>query len=270
MVGLYISFENFIPAKGFFGKQEWVGFDNFVFVAQNPYAIRAFWNTIYIAFFKIITGLIVPITFAILLNEVRSNLLKRSIQTSIYLPYFMSWVLLGGILIDILSPGSGIVNNVLGVFGIKPIYFLGSNTWFPPTLIVTNIWKEFGFGTVVYLAAITGIDPSLYESAIIDGAGRWKQIRHITIPGMKMVIVLLMVLSLGNVLNGGFDQVFNLYGPQVYQSGDILDTFVYRLGLVEGQYGPSAAVGLFKSAVSFVFISVSYYIAYRFYDYRIF
>lgn len=270
MAGLYISFQNFIPARGFLGKQEWVGLDNFVFIYQNPYAIRAFWNTIIIAFFKMLTGLIVPIIFAILLNEVRNNGLKRGVQTAIYLPYFMSWVILGGILVDILSPSDGVINNLLQQIGIQPIFFLGDNRWFQPTLIITNLWKEFGFGTVVYLAAITGIDPSLYESAIVDGAGRWRQIRHITLPGIQMVIILISVLSLGNVLNAGFDQVFNLYGPQVYQSGDILDTFVYRLGLVEGQYGPSAAVGLFKSVVSFTFISVSYYIAYRAYDYRIF
>ena len=191
-------------------------------------------------------------------------------QTLIYLPHFLSWIILGGILIDVLSPSNGIVNKVLGLIGIKPIFFLGDNTWFRITLIVTDIWKGFGFGTIVYLSAITVIDQNLYEASIIDGANRWKQTWHITLPGMRMVIVLLMLLSLGNVLNAGFDQIFNLYGPIVYETGDIIDTLVYRIGLINAQFGVATAIGLFKSVVSFIFISVSYFLAYRYADYRIF
>lgn len=140
----------------------------------------------------------------------------------------------------------------------------------PFTLIVTETWKSFGYGTIVYLAAITGIDLSLYEAAQVDGANRWKQIWHITLPGMRMVIVLLMVLSLGNVLNAGFDQVFNMYSPPVYASGDIIDTFVYRIGMLEAQFGVATAVGLFKSVISLTLISVSYWFAYKFADYQLF
>jgi putative aldouronate transport system permease protein len=227
-------------------------------------------NTVVISLLKIVFGLVVPIIIAILLNEMRQAKLRRCIQTIIYLPHFLSWVVLGGIFIDLLSPGGGLVNNLITAFGGEPIFFMGSNNWFPFTVVLTETWKEFGYGTIVYLAAITSIDPSLYEAAQIDGAGRWRQTVHVTLPGMRMVIVLLMVLSLGNLLNAGFDQIFNMYSPPVYQTGDIIDTFVYRLGLLDAQFGPATAVGLFKSIISLVFISVSYYSAYKFADYRVF
>jgi putative aldouronate transport system permease protein len=270
MSGIVIAFQKFIPAKGLFGDQKWIGWDNFNYVMDLPSFSQVLWNTLYIASFKLVLGLLVPIVFAILLNELKNELIKRSIQTTIYLPYFLSWVVLGGILIDLLSPSGGIVNAMLKSFGIEPVFFLGDNKWFPFTLITSDIWKNFGYGTIVYLAAITGIDPGLYEAATIDGANRWKKAWHITLPGMRMVIVLLSVLSLGQLLNAGFDQVFNLYSPQVYQSGDILDTFVYRIGLLDAQYGVATAVGFFKSIVSFVLIAGSYFFAYRFAKYRIF
>ncbi|BFT74568.1 MULTISPECIES: sugar ABC transporter permease [Paenibacillus] len=270
MAGIIIAFQKFIPAKGLFGDQRWVGLDNFRYVMNLPSFNQVLWNTLFISSLKLILGLIVPIIFAILLNELKNEVIKRSVQTTIYLPYFLSWVVLGGILIDILSPSTGIVNQLLGAFGLNKIFFLGDNHWFPFTLISSDIWKNFGYGTIVYLAAITGIDPGLYESATIDGANRWHKIWHITIPGMRMVIVLLSVLSLGQLLNAGFDQVFNLYSPQVYESGDILDTFVYRIGLLDAQYGVATAVGLFKSLVSLILISSSYFVAYRFAKYRIF
>lgn len=270
MVGLKIAFQKFIPARGLFGEQQWIGLDNFRYVMELPSIFQVIWNTLYISSLKLILGLIVPIIVAILLNELKNQLVKRSIQTTIYLPYFLSWVVLGGILIDILSPSNGIVNLLLTSLGLEPVFFLGDNKWFPITLVMTDVWKTFGYGTIVYLAAITGIDPGLYEAATIDGANRWHKAWHITIPGMRMVIVLLSVLSLGQLLNAGFDQVFNLYSPQVYQSGDILDTFVYRIGLLDAQYGVATAVGFFKSIVSFILIGVSYFFAYRFARYRIF
>lgn len=270
MAGITIAFQRFIPAKGLFGDQQWVGWDNFEYVMNLPNFSQVLWNTLFISSFKLVLGLIVPIVFAVLLNELKNNAIKRSVQTAIYLPYFLSWVVLGGILIDILSPSGGIVNGFLGMLGIPKIFFLGDNEWFPFTLIASDIWKNFGYGTIVYLAAITGIDPGLYEAATIDGANRWRKIWHITIPGMRMVIVLLSVLSLGQLLNAGFDQVFNLYSPQVYESGDILDTFVYRIGLLDAQYGVATAVGFFKSVISLTLISGSYFLAYRFAKYRIF
>lgn len=270
MGGLIIAFQKFIPSKGMFGEQQWIGLENFKYVFSLPGFSRAMVNTIVIAFWKIVLGLLIPIIFALLLNEVKSNRFKKAIQTIVYLPYFMSWVILGGIFMDMLSPSGGVINQVITALGGEAVFFLGDNKFFQPTLIVTDIWKNFGYGAIVYLAAILGIDTELYEAAQIDGANRWQQTWHITLPGMRMIIVLMMVLSLGNVLNAGFDQVFNMYSTAVYETGDIIDTFVYRLGLIDAQYGPATAVGLFKSVVSTIFISVSYYLAYKFADYRIF
>lgn len=270
MAGLVIAFEKFIPAKGLFGDQKWIGWDNFIYLYHLPGAINALRNTVIIAFFKIVLHLLIPVTVSILLNEVRSAAFRRTAQTLIYLPHFLSWIIMGGILIDLLSPSGGLINNFLGLFGIEPIFFLGSNKYFRFTLISTDVWKEFGFNTIVYLAAITNIDPTQYEAATIDGANRFQRMIHVTLPNLRMIIVLMMVLSLGNVLNAGFDQVYNLYSKQVYESGDILDTFIYRVGLIDAQFGVATAMGMFKSLVSTLFISVSYFAAYKFADYRIF
>ncbi|MDR6551847.1 ABC transporter permease subunit [Paenibacillus qinlingensis] len=269
MAGAAIAFQKFIPTKGLFHSQ-WIGLDNFRYVMELPDFYQVLWNTVYIAIMKIIAGLIVPIVVALLLNEVRKEAMKRFMQTLIYLPHFLSWVILSGILLDVLSAKTGIVNAGLRGLGMEPIFFLGDNRWFPFTLVISNEWKEFGFSTIVYLAAILGINPALYEAAKVDGAGRWKQTLHITLPGMAPIIVLLATLSIGNVLNAGFEQVFNLYSPIVYESGDIIDTFVYRIGMVDAQYGVATAVGLFKSLVSLILISASYFLAYRFANYRIF
>ncbi|MBM7567260.1 ABC transporter permease [Paenibacillus sacheonensis] len=270
MAGLIIAFQDFIPTKGMFGSH-WVGLEHFKYVYGLPQTRAVVANTLFISFMKIVAGLVVPITTAILLNEIRKQFFKRAIQTVIYLPHFLSWVILSGILIDILSPSSGILNQGLGfLFGAKPIFFLGDQSWFPYVMVTTDVWKEFGFGTIIYLAALTSINPMLYEAAVIDGANRWKQTLHITIPGMFPVIVLMMTLAIGNILNAGFDQIFNMYNPSVYETGDILDTYVYRLAFVNAQLSVATAVGLFKSIISFLLISLSYIIAYRFANYRIF
>ncbi len=267
--GLTMAFQKFLPARPYFDNP-WVGLSHFTYIWDMPNSVRVLWNTIYIACLKIVVGQLVPIVVALLLNEVAKNWLKRSVQTLIYLPHFLSWIILGGILLDILSPSHGIVNQFLGLFGIEPIYFLGDNRWFPATLILSDVWKEFGFNTIVYLAALTSINPALYEAAVIDGANRWKQTIYVTVPGMMPIIILLATLSLGNVLNAGFDQVFNLYSPIVYESGDIIDTLVFRVGIEQAQYSVATAIGLFKSVVSFLMISLSYYLAYRLASYRIF
>lgn len=270
MAGVVIAFQKFIPAKGMFGDQEFIGLENFKYVFNLPNFGGVIYNTVIIAIFKILLGLIVPLIVTILINELKNVLVKKGIQTAIYLPHFLSWVVLGGIFIDILSPSDGIVNKLIEAFGGESVFFLGSNETFRGTMVVTETWKEFGYGTIVYLAAVTGIDPGLYEAAKIDGANRWQQIWHVTLPGIRIVIVLMTVLSLGNVLNAGFDQIFNLYSPPVYTSGDILDTFVYRIGLLDAQFGVATAVGLFKSIISFLFVSISYLAAYKFADYELF
>lgn len=269
MLGIVIAFQKYIPGLGIAGSK-WIGMDNFKYVMDMPDTFQVLWNTIYIAFMKIVAGMVIPIVISLLLNELRIQVLKKGIQTLIYLPHFLSWVILGGILVDLLSPSSGMVNQIIAWFGWKPIFFLGDNNWFPFVLVASHEWKEFGFSTIVYLAALTSINPSLYEAAVMDGANRWKQTWHITLPGMMPIIILMATLSMGNILNAGFDQVFNLYSPSVYESGDIIDTLVYRIGLIDAQYGVATAIGLFKSVVSFLFISTSYWLAYRFANYKIF
>lgn len=269
MAGIMMAFQKYVPNKGLFGSP-FIGLKNFQLLMDYPDISRIFFNTVYIAVMKIVAGMIVPVTIAILLNELRKEWVKRTFQTLVYLPHFLSWVLLSGILIDVLSPSSGILNQVLGLFGIDPIFFLGDNKWFPYVMVISDVWKEFGFGTIVYLAALTGINPSLYEAAEIDGAGRFKQTLHVTLPGMLPIIVLMFTLSIGNVLNAGFDQIFNLYSPPVYESADIIDTFVYRMGIEQAQFGFATAVGLLKSVISFIFVSMSYILAYRVANYRIF
>lgn len=269
MIGIVIAFEDYNPAQGFF-KSAWIGWENFNYMLQMPNIFQVVFNTVFIAVMKIMLGLIVPVTFALLLNELRINKLKRVIQTAVYLPHFLSWVILGAILIDVLSTSTGVINMFIKALGLEPVFFLGSPSIFPYVAAVTDCWKEFGFGTIIYLAAITTVNPNLYEAAMMDGASRWKRVRHITLPTIAPTIVLMMTLSLGNVLNAGFDQIFNLYSPLTYSTGDIIDTLVYRIGLLDMQYGVASAVGLFKSMVSCVLIVVSYKLAYKFANYRIF
>ncbi len=270
LYGLTIAFKKFNPARGLFGDNPWCGLDNFKYIFSIPDIDRVFMNTVIIAVAKIVLGTVVSIGVALLLNECRNRFVKRSVQTFIYFPYFISWIILGGIMQDILSPSDGIINQIIMALGFEPVYFLGDNNVFQGTLIWSDVWRNFGYNSIVYLAAITGIDPALYEAAAIDGAGRWKQTLYITLPGMSTIIILMCILNLGNVLNAGFDQVFNLYSVQVYESGDIIDTLVYRIGLLQAQFGPSTAVGLLKSVISFVLISVAYLVAWKKYDYKIF
>jgi putative aldouronate transport system permease protein len=205
-----------------------------------------------------------------MINEVGALRPKRAIQTAVYLPHFISWVILAGVFADLLSPRTGAVNSLLGLVGIKPIYFLAEPVLFPLVMVITDVWKGFGFGTIIDLAALTSIDPNLYEAAEIDGARRFRKILHISIPGIIHIVVLVAILHLGGILNAGFDQVFNLYNPMVYSTGDILDTLVYRMGIQDVQYDLATTIGLFKSAVSLILVSGSYYIAYRVAGYRVF
>ena len=270
LYGWKIAFQKFIPAKGLFGDQKWVGLYWFQYISKYPDFIRALRNTLMISLGKLALGILIAILFSILINEIRNSRLKRTVQTIVYLPHFLSWIILSGVLIDILSPSTGIVNKLIMAFGGQPAFFLGDNRFYQGTMIVTDIWKEFGFNTIVYLAAITSIDPSLYESAVMDGANRLQQIIHITLPGMLPIIMLMLLLNIGSVMNANFDQIFNLYSPTVYKTGDVLDTLVYRIGLVNANYSLSTAIGIFKSMVSMLLVGTSYYSAYKFAGYRIF
>jgi putative aldouronate transport system permease protein len=268
MFGLVMAFQKFNPYKGFL-KSKWIGFDNFKYVFDMPDFKQVLWNTLYISVLKIIFGLVVPLIFALLLNELRKKWFIKIVQTSIFLPFFMSWAILGGIIVELISL-QGPINTVISSLGLKQILFLLDNRWFPIVIVISDVWKSMGYNMIIFLAAITVIDISMYEAAEMDGAGRWKQTIHITIPAMTPIIILLATLSIGNLLNAGFEQVLILYNPIVYHSGDIIDTFVYRLGIFNQQFSPAAAVGLFKSGISFILVSISYYSAYRFSDYRIF
>jgi len=268
MVGIVIAFQKFVPTKGFFGSQ-WIGLQNFRTLFAMPTFPNVIFNTVYIALFKMIGGVIVPVIFALLLNEVSRVGVKRTYQTMVYLPHFLSWIILAGIFKDLFSR-TGMINTTLGKLGIEPTGFLSDQNIFPWTMIVTDIWKGFGFGSIIYLAALTGIDPSLYEAAKIDGANRVQQTLHVTLPGILSTIILMSVLSMANILNGGFDQIYNMYTPAVYVTSDILDTFVYRLGIDNAQFALSTAASLFKSSVSFVFIVASYWLADRFAGYTVF
>ncbi len=268
MFGILIAFQDYLPAKGI-TLSNWVGFENFAKIFTMPGFFQALRNTVIIALCKIALGIAVPVLFSILLNELSSNAVKRLVQTMIYLPHFISWVLLAGIFKRLLS-GTGIVNAFLNNFGLKPVIFLGDNRYFRLTLLITNIWKEFGYGTIVYLAAISGVNVDLYEAAQIDGAGHFKQMVYVTLPAMTPTIILMTALSIGNVLNAGFDQVYNLYSDIVYETGDILDTLVYRMAFGGGQYGISMSTSLFKSIVSCILVVSSYKFAYATSGYRVF
>jgi putative aldouronate transport system permease protein len=267
MYGVVIAFQKFNPGLGFV-KSPWVGLYNFQRLFLKPDFKNILWNSFFIAMSKIITLQFCAVVLAILLNEVRSMLFKRTIQTVVYLPHFLSWVVLGGILLDMLG-SNGMFNALIRRLGGNTVLFLGSNQWFRPILIITNLWKEAGWATIIYLAALMNIDPQLHEAAAIDGASRWQRIRHITLPGIATTIVLLACLNLGNVLQAGFEQVFLLYNPAVYRTGDILDTYVYRAGLISAQYSLAGAIGLFKSAMGFILIVIAYWLADKFAGYRV-
>ena len=268
MFGIVMAFQYFIPAKGILGSK-WVGLENFRYLLVLTESMQALKNTLIIAVAKIFAGLFFPLLFALALNAVRTRYLKRLSQTIVYLPFFLSWVILATTFQNLLDL-KGPINRLIAAMGGESIYFLISNTWFQPILVITDTWKGLGYNAVIYIAAIVSIDPTLYESAEIDGASKFQQTRYITLPGMMSTIVLLSTLSLGNVLNAGFDQVFNMYNPLVYQTGDIIDTYVYRIGLVQAQFGLATAVGLFKSVVSMILILASYKLAARYANYRIF
>lgn len=270
MIGIIIAFQKFIPTKGMFGSK-WVGLKNFEYLFSMSDSWNVFGNTIVIAVSKIIIGLIVPIIFALLLNEVRKKAFQKAVQTIIYLPHFLSWVILGTIFLTMFS-GTGAVNSALMSLGIaeEPILFMQSNSWFRSIIISTDVWKSFGYNTIIYISALSAISPELYESAAIDGATRWDMAIKITLPCMKSTIVLMATLSLGNVLNAGFEQILTMYNPIVYETADIIDTVVYRMGLLDQQYGIATAMGLVKSVISFILIVTSYSLAKKFANYTIF
>lgn len=266
--GIIIAFEDYVPGLGPW-RSEFNGLENFEYLFSMADAKRVIVNTIVIACSKVVLNLLVPLIFALLLNEVKNLRYKKFIQTAVYLPHFLSWVILASVILNIFGL-DGIVNKIGGLFGAEPVIWFSESSYFRQLIIGTDVWKEFGFNAVIFLAALTGIDPNLYEAASIDGCSKFRSVFYITLPGIMPTIVLVGVLGLSNVLNAGFDQVFNLYNPMVYSTGDILDTWVYRIGLVNLQFSLATTAGLFKSVISFVMIVLSYTAAYKFADYKVF
>ncbi|OAS21890.1 ABC transporter permease [Paenibacillus oryzisoli] len=256
LFGSMIAFQNYNIFKGI-KNSPWVGLDNFQRMFQYTEFLQILKNTILIGLYDLCFAFPIPIILALLINELRLMAYKRVVQTVVYMPHFLSWVIVGGVVVGVLSPSTGIVNHVLGLFGIDPIYFLGENEYIRPILIASGVWKDSGWGTIIYLAAMAGINPDLYEAAQIDGASRLRQVTAITIPSILGTIVILFLLHIGNFLDFGFERVFVFLNPLNNQNGEIIDTFVYRAGLVDRQYSYTTAIGLFKSVVGLLLIMSS-------------
>lgn len=251
--GALIAFKDFNVIKGILGSP-WNDFANFERLFNDPFFLRVLWNTFWLSILRIVFAFPAPVILALLLNELRSGIYKRAVQTVSYLPHFMSWVVLGGILREILSPQRGVIAYLYDALGLEPVAWLINIPTFRGVLVVTGIWQSVGWGTIVFLAALSSVDPELYESADIDGAGRFKKATHITVPSMVPVIVILLLLQVAKVLDESFDQIFNMYNPLVYEVADVIDTYIYRSGILDGNYGYSAAVGLFKNVAGLIIV----------------
>ena len=249
--GMIMAFQDFKPVKGFLGSS-WVGLEHF----QRLFAARDFWrvfrNTFIISFYKLLLAIPLPIILALLLNEVSNRAFKRSIQTIIYLPRFLSWIVVSGIVYNLTRVQGGLVNGIIQAFGGEPIVFLADDRYFRALLAITDAWMMTGWRTIIYLAALSGVNPELYESAQIDGANRWQQTIHITLPSIKEVIAIILIISVGDIMRIGFEQVIAMYNPAVYEVADIFQTYVFRIGLLNAQYSYAAAIGIFNAVVALV------------------
>ena len=255
MIGLKIAFQDYSIFKG--NASPWVGFDNFTKFFSTPYFGRILRNTLMISGYSLIFSFPAPIILALLLNEVRSKKYKSFVQTATYLPHFVSAVVVCGMVTNFLAPTSGIVNIVLNKLGFESVYFLSKPEYFRTIFIVQGIWQGTGYSSIVYLAALGGIDMELYEAAQIDGCNRWKQTLHVTWPGLLPTIVTLFIISVGNILNVGYEKIILLYQPATYETADVINTYVYRMGIEGSDYGLSTAVGLFNSVVNFLFVAIA-------------
>ncbi|MGG1516290.1 ABC transporter permease subunit [Paenibacillus oryzisoli] len=262
MYGVVIAFKDYNVIQGVF-HSKWVGLQYFRELFTFDEFPRVIRNTLLISLMKLIVGFPAPIALALLLNELRLEKFKRSVQTVTYLPHFISWVVIGGIAVDLLSPNSGIVNKVIQALGFQPIFFLSDEGLFRWILVFSDTWKEIGWGAIIYLAALLGINEELFQAATVDGAGRLRQIWHISLPGIRSTIVILLLLRIGHVLDAGFEQVLVMYNPTVYDVGDIIDTYVFRVGLGTMQFGLTTAAGLFKSVIGCILLVMANTIARR-------
>ena len=260
MYGIIIAFKNYKGAAGGFSaimSAPWIGLKNFGIFFNSLYCERVFKNTIYLSLLRLIFSFPAPILLALMINEIRANWFKRTVQTITYMPYFLSWVVVAGLLNTLLSPDNGAINTIIKMAGGQPVYFLTSKQWFRPILIISEIWKNIGYGSIVYLAAITSIDQEQYEAARVDGANKLQQIIHITLPALSEIIAIMLILQIGKMFDDNFDQIFNLYSPSVYEVSDVFETYVYRNGIQQSKFSYSAAVGLVKSVLALAMIVFS-------------
>ena len=256
MYGILLAFKDYKIRDGIWNSA-WNNFAHFKMLFKSYNFIRVMKNTLIISLQRILFEFPAPIIFALMLNEITSMRYKKVVQTISYLPHFISWVVLGGIISEVLSPQRGIINYIITVFGGEPVYFLTSKPLFRPILILTDIWQSIGWSSIIYLASLASVNPNLYEAAEMDGANRLQKAMHISIPSILPVVTIMFILRLGRVLNAGFDQIFNLYNPLVYEVADIIDTYVYRVGIVEARYDFTTAVGLFKNVIGIVLILIT-------------
>ena len=263
IIGSHIAFKDYKIFKGIWGSP-WYGFQNFTRLFQSNSFLPVMRNTVILSFYKILFGFPVPIILALLLNEVTRIRFKRTIQTIAYLPHFISWVVIATLTHSLLSPVDGILNVVIQKLGFQPIFFLGDSRYFRGVLVVTDIWKEMGWSAIIYLAALAGIPLDMYEAATIDGASKMQKLRFITLPSLVPTIMIMLLLRVGGILNAGFEQVFTMYNAAVYDVADIIDTYVYRVGIKDTRYGFSAAVGLFKSVIACAMVVTCNALARRF------
>ena len=260
MYGIIIAFKNYKGAGGGYAgiaSAPWVGLKNFEVFFNSLYCGRVFGNTLWISFLRLVFSFPAPILLALLINEIRKNWFKRTVQTITYMPYFLSWVVVAGLLNTLLSPDMGAMNVLIKMMGGTPVYFLTSKVWFRPILIISEIWKNIGYGSIVYLAAITGIDQEQYEAARVDGATKMQQIVHITLPEISEIVAIMLILQIGKMFDDNFDQIYNLYSPSVYEVSDVFETYVYRNGIQSSKFSYSAAVGLVKSVLALLMIAFS-------------
>lgn len=252
MFGIVMAFERFNPTRGFFGS-DWVGFKWFQQFFNSYYFGRLMKNTLLLSLKDILIGFPAPIILALLLNELKSKRFKKTIQTISYMPYFISVVVMSKLIIDFFA-STGAVTQFFTLFGMKPINMLGSNQYFQSIFVGTNLWQYCGFNSIIYLAAISGVDPELYDAAVVDGANRWKQTLHVTLPGISTTIIILLIMRLGSLFSIGFEKIILLYSPAVYETADTISSFVYRSGMKEANYSYSTAVNLFNSLMNFILL----------------
>ena len=266
MYGVLIAFKEYNLIEGVTGSP-WVGMKYFNMTFQSPDFWRVFKNTLILSAYKLIFTFPAPIILALMLNEVRCMKFKKTVQTLTYLPHFLSWVVLSGIVINFLSPSSGPVNMIIRQLGFDPIYFMGDKKYFRAILVISSIWKEVGWGTIVYLAALTSVDTQLYEAAALDGAGRLRQTISVTLPAIANVVVIMLIMRVGKIINDDFDQIYNMYNPAVYSVADVLSTYIYKMGLEQAMYSYSTAMGLFKNLIAFTLVIITNSISTRVSDY---